>query len=314
LLKGFLHHYYAFGLKVTSDWALPCSQRVQPTFATLEFRKQQAAFFAARVPRALRSQDPARIHYHDLEDGSRYLKWRGVFEFLISPDSQVVFGHSLDGAPAAAFRSYMLGHVFSYALLGFGIETFHATCVVVDGEAIAFLGDSARGKSTLAAAFLADGAELVTDDFLVLGREGKGYIAYPGLPRIKLYRSMSKHLLPARKGQRFTPGRVPKYLYPMEPVTKPQPLRAFYSLVSPDAIKSQTEVRIEALAPRQAYLEITENTFNVRVQTRERLESQFRWATEVVTRVPVKRLSYPRTLKVLPEVIAAVRADLQASR
>lgn len=306
--------FYAFGLKVTSDWSLPCSNRVQPTFASLAFRREGASFFAARVPRALRSQDPTRIHYHDLEDGSRYLRWRGVFEFLISPDSKVISGHSLDGAPAAAFRTYMLGHLFSYALLGFGIETFHATSVVLNGQAIAFLGDSARGKSTLAAAFLANGAELLTDDFLVLGRHEKGYVAYPGLPRIKLYRSMSKHLLPARKGQRFTPGPVPKYLYPMEPVAEPKPLRAFYSLVSPEAIRGQADVRIEPLAPRQAYLEITENTFNVRVQTRERLASQFRWATEVVTRVPVKRLSYPRTLKVLPEVIAAVRADLQIQR
>jgi hypothetical protein len=72
------------------------------------------------------------------------------------------------------------------------------------------------------------------------------------------------------------------------------------------------QVRIDALTEREAYLAVLENTFNVRVETPQRLASQFEWTTELVKRVPVNRLSYPRVLSILPDVIAAVKDDLAA--
>ena len=58
--------------------------------------------------------------------------------------------------------------MLSFSLLSLGYEPLHATAVVVDGEAVAFLGDCGYGKSTLGAAFLARGFPLLTDDVLAL--------------------------------------------------------------------------------------------------------------------------------------------------
>ena len=52
-------------------------------------------------------------------------------------------------------------------------------------QAVAFLGDNAFGKSSLAACFLAAGARLLTDDLLVLHESSDRVLAYPGPPRIK---------------------------------------------------------------------------------------------------------------------------------
>ena len=49
----------------------------------------------------------------------------------------------------------------------------HASAVAINGSALAFVGQSGRGKSTVAALLCVDGAELVTDDVLV---------AHPGPP------------------------------------------------------------------------------------------------------------------------------------
>ena len=54
--------------------------------------------------------------------------------------------------------------------------------------AVAFLGDSGFGKSSLAAYLLSAGDRLVTDDLLLL-QESEGFLAYPGPPRIKLFRT-----------------------------------------------------------------------------------------------------------------------------
>lgn len=235
-----------------------------------------------------------------------------MFEFHIARDGKVITAVSLDGAPDKAFRTYMLGHLLSYALLSMGHETVHAASVVMNGAAIGILGDSARGKSTLAAAFLQAGAKMLSDDFLVLGQEAGEYIVYPGFPRIKLYERVSQHLLADRsQGTPMNADHCPKMVYPLEDaVLGPVPLKAFYSLASPKTVGALKGVRIEPLTERDAYLELLENSFNAKVKTPQRLTSQFQWATELVKRVPVKRLSYPRILSILPEVIAAVRQDL----
>jgi hypothetical protein len=304
--------FYAFGLAIDCDWDIPCPRAPRPFFHALRICEGNEAFFAQHVPAELRNVEPTRTHYHTLSDGSRYLSWRTSFEFHLSPDSKVITAFNLDGAPEAAFKTYMLGHVLSYALLGLGVETIHGASMLVDGGVVSFIGDSARGKSTLAASFMNAGYRLLSDDFLVLRRHGDADLAYPGFPRIKLYEQVSRHLIPQdKKGTPMTMHRRSKMIFSLEEdLVEPMPMRAFYALVSPKLLGGLKEVRIESLSEREAYLELTENSYNARVQTRERLTSQFQWATELVKRVPVKRLSYPRVLSILPDVIQAVKEDL----
>src|SRR5687767_3128446 len=49
-----------------------------------------------------------------------------------------------------------------------GTPMLHGAAVAFDGRAIAILGDSGQGKSTLAAALLRSGAQLLSEDLLVL--------------------------------------------------------------------------------------------------------------------------------------------------
>ncbi len=89
-------------------------------------------------------------------------------------------------SPDEVFLTYFLGQVLSHCLLMRGIEPLHATAIVVDGGAVAFLGDSGDGKSTLAASFLNRGYSLITDDVLVLEFQNDTVLAHPSLPSIKL--------------------------------------------------------------------------------------------------------------------------------
>ncbi len=60
---------------------------------------------------------------------------------------------------------------------------------------MAFLGDHAFGKSSLAACFLENGHRLLTDDLLILQESSDGILAYPGPPRIKLFSRIASRLL-----------------------------------------------------------------------------------------------------------------------
>jgi hypothetical protein len=307
------YRYFAFGLRILSDWTLPCTESPCPFFSEIELRQAPAAFFANHVPSELRSPERPVRRYH-LEDGSTYIVWRGIFEFHVSADSRLIQCHSLDGKPEAAFRTYLLGNLLAFALLNTGVETLHASVVIDRGKTIAFLGDSAYGKSTLTAAFLQAGAELLSDDFLVLRRENGEYVAYPGIPRLKLYEHTAKHLAPPGKaGAPMASGRRPKLVYAVERAhLAPSALQSFYALASPKEAAGVKEIRITSLNGKQAYLELTKNSFNVSVISPQRLSGQFQWATGLVkSGIPLRRLCHPRILSLLPQVIAAVRADLE---
>src|SRR6185436_12200791 len=69
-----------------------------------------------------------------------------------------------------------------------GILPLHASAVLIDGELVAFLAPSGTGKSSLAAAFVTDGAVLFADDLLAvrLGTPDGAPWAFPGSTRLRI--------------------------------------------------------------------------------------------------------------------------------
>src|SRR5213593_346883 len=170
---------------------LPGVRRHERRRADVEITRGRAAAFAA-VRRTLHPRLDGRRWFEDrmLSDRRRYLRWRGLFEFLVAADGRRIVARPLPGLARMprAFETYLLGQVLSFALIARGLEPLHATAVVVvGGGAVGFLGDCGRGKSTLGAAFLRAGHALLTDDLLVLRAAGYGFRAAPGPPRIKLF-------------------------------------------------------------------------------------------------------------------------------
>lgn len=82
--------------------------------------------------------------------------------------------------------TYLITQLISVALLQKGIESLHASAVAVAGKAVVLIGDSGYGKSTLTAALVQQGAQLITDDMLVLEERDGSYQAAPGARRLKL--------------------------------------------------------------------------------------------------------------------------------
>lgn len=255
-----------------------------------------------------------------LPDGSIYLRWTDLFEFVVDPGGYEVLAHPLAAATGESLQTYLLGQVLSFALLRQGIEPLHATAVTVEGRAVAFIGETGGGKSTLAAAFLAVGHRLLTDDLLVTSTEEAGPIAFPGPPRIKLFPEVAD-LFPSvaggagqkRPGAPMNPD-VAKRVLPVPPGLaavdgRGVPLAACYILEIDD--RADRPVRIDPLRPTASFLELTRYTFNTMVEERDRLERQFHTATSLAARLPVRRLWYPRDLDRLEEVRDAVLDNLR---
>jgi len=315
-LNGYLsvHTYYLYGLCLTSPWPLPCPDRVGSGFAESELFQGSLALFTEATQKAT---IPPKVtdwfHYAPLEDGSDYLRWTGLFEFLISADGRRIAARTLTDISQEAFQTYLLGQVLSFALLKQGIESLHSTVVAVDGGAVAILGDCGYGKSSLAAAFLHAGYPLLTDDVLVVKEEGDSFFAYPGLPRIKLFPEVADLFL--REQARGTPMNpdTTKLIIPLCPPLSWQttaPLRAIYALRAPNAKPQTKRITIRALSQRKSLLKLISSTFNTQIRTPDRLTRQFALAARLSDHIPVKSLSYPRDLSQLPAVVDAIRSDL----
>jgi hypothetical protein len=241
-----------------------------------------------------------------------YLRWPGLFEFLVAADGRRVLGRPLGDASPEAFRTYLLGQVVSFALLGQGIESFHATVLEVGDGAVALLGDCGFGKSTLAAAFLRDGHRLLTDDLLVAVPRQGGVVAFPGPPRIKLFPEPARTFLGEVSGPPMN-GLTPKQVIPLAPeqsVSSPRPLRAFYVLRPPADQSRRRRITVRRFSPRHSVLRLLAGTFNATVRDPARLARQLAAASRLAAEVPVKSLSYPREMSQLPRVVEAVRSDL----
>ena len=307
-----MHFYYLYGIKIRSHWALPFSEGVAPGVppAEVELKEGPASFFNGVRAKAALEPGPADYEYGCLRDGSLYLGWPRLFEFVVSADGRLITARPCEKASWEAFCAYLFGQVLSFALLKQGLEPLHCTAVVLEGEAVGFLGDCGYGKSSLAAAFLKAGYPLLTDDLLLLRQNGQGFLAYPSFPRIKLLPEMAQTFLGDDiEGVPYNPYTT-KMIIPLGPEQScrtAMPLKAFFVLRPETARARKEKIYIRTLNQRQTFLAITSSTFNARLQEPGRLKRLFALAERIAALVPVKSLSYPRDLARLPEVVEAVR-------
>jgi hypothetical protein len=304
--------YNLYGFRLQSEMQLACPPVEAPTLRPdIELVEYSASDL--RRARELGGRQLEACDFYEftrLHDGSIHLRWPSLFEFLVSAGGNRIGWRNLDGTRREALQEYLLGQVLSFAMLVRGVEPLHATAVVVGGGAVAFLGDSGYGKSTLGASFVHENHPLLTDDVLVLERRGRQMLAHPGMPRIKLVPQMSGSVFQGREGvpmNRFTHKTI-FALNAHEHQMSAIPLRALYVLSPP---RNRTcKLTLRRMSERKAFLSVLKNTFNDVLLNPMRLKRQFEFAATVATHVPVKALSYPRTLSVLPAVLQAVLCDL----
>jgi hypothetical protein len=157
-------HYRLFGLHVRSDLELP---ELGPIEAAGDPDiRIVLANGAANEGTLLSFDDVAQFHVHA---GSK-------IEVRPAP-----------GVPARNVRLYLLGSAMGMLLHQRGLLPLHANAVAIDGKAVAFMGPSGIGKSTLAAWFHDRGHPVIADDVCVARVENGRAFVLPGLPRLRLW-------------------------------------------------------------------------------------------------------------------------------
>jgi hypothetical protein len=205
--------------------------------------------------------------------GSGYLlTMPGFGRFQIAEDGGAVV---CDPGPRGDWPDGLTIHGLPLAATLRGFEPFHAAGAVIGDAAVMITGPVTAGKSSLVAALVSRGADLLGDDVVAVDDELR---AHPGPRRLSLR-------APERGGDRLRlvgerDGRA-RYEAPAAP--QPCPLRAVYVLARGEG---------PAITPLPASgLTLLAATYNLSVRTPERLQRQLDLAHAIAAAVPVYRLT-----------------------
>lgn len=239
--------------------------------------------------------------------GAGYLlRFPEMADFQVSADGRRVSCSPVADVPEETVRHLYLNQVLPLALSMMGKMVFHASAVEVANGAVAFMGDSGRGKSTLAASFATGGFRFLTDDGLVVEAAGSGYQVLPSHPSIRLWEDSQDALI--------TPGT--ETAPPLHFTSKsrflagdsivfceqPRSLRRVYLLGDGSAPMTT----FQRMSAAEALAEWMNHSFLLDIEARELVAAHFDRVAKLANLPIYYRLDYPRRYEELDRVREAI--------
>jgi len=279
---------------------------------------------------------PAQILAHRSEpagsgDASFILTQHGAFQgfqlcysdgtrFVVDGQAGRVWGTYQAPLTAEDMATYFLGPVLGFVLRWRNVTCLHASGVEMRDRAICFCGDAGYGKSTTAAALALRGLPVLAEDIVGLEENGGEFRAVPGYPRVCLWPESVTMLLGREDAlPQLTPVWEKRYLELDGRSAKfsqaKLPLGILY-LFAPRG-SEQDAPRIDKLNPREAVLELVQNTYMNWVLNRQQRAKEFDTLCRLTQQVPVRRIvphAKPEKIGALCELILQDASAILASR
>jgi hypothetical protein len=282
--------YHAHGLLVDSDVELPltaaCADRPGPPDLTLRRGADRP------VPPGdpdgepvARLADPAgRTFYSIATDGSRtVLRYPGLCEFVGDGGLRDVQVHLHPGREPGLIPVLAAGNLLAVHLRLRGELVLHASAVRIGSCAIAFVGGSGMGKSTMATLLCAGGHPLLTDDVLRTQLLLDTVLVHPGSTETRL-RDAARPLAAALSGagRATADGRLA-----VRPTIHTGPPLRLAACVVPQPDRAQTGVTAHRLTGSRALLLLARFPRVLGWTEPLALARDFQLLADLVERVPV---------------------------
>ena len=241
------------------------------------------------------------------------LRFPGLADFEIPAVGQTISGWPQPQTAASTMQHLFLNQVLPLAQSRLGQLVFHASAVVIDDACVAFMGESGRGKSTLAASFASAGSPFLTDDSLFVEQDAHQCRVLPSHPSIRLWDDSQRALI---SNPSFAPAldftRKARLLAGKELpfCNQSQALRRFYVL-GPGAAAA---VEIEPLAPSAALVALLRNSFLLDLDRQAALAAHFDELSQLVRQPIFFSLDYPRRYNNLETVRQEILTHSMESR
>ncbi|MDQ6663587.1 MAG: hypothetical protein M3Z23_04265 [Acidobacteriota bacterium] len=258
-----------------------------------------------------------RVWLYFGRQGSDYLlRFPGLADFSVLDDAKSIRCFRSPDTPLDTIRHLFLDQVLPLVLSRCGRLVLHASAVAGPRGAIAFLGRTGYGKSTLAGAFSQTGFPMVTDDCLLI-EEAAGQIwGVPSYPGLRLWPETVSELF----GGEPTLSKVAHYSRKKRVGAREAlPFRGeriglsrIYVLGDPDETTDSGVPFIAPLSPRDAFMELVQFAFLMDITDRAALSEKFQAIGRTAALPIFRRLSYPHEFSLLHSVRAAILRDIMS--
>jgi hypothetical protein len=188
-----------------------------------------------------------------------------------------------------------------------GYLVLHASALQVENRTIAIMGNSGQGKSTLAAWFASRGFPLLTDDCLILRKDGLGqqWLAQPSYHSVRLWPESANALgideSALREFAHYSSKRRTGGNAEFRFATGGSPLTACFVLTDSETEQPGAPA-VGPLSVNEAFLELARAVFRLDAENEQINRSEFDVLTGLVDTVPFWSLAYERKFEWLPEV------------
>ena len=238
------------------------------------------------------------------------VRFRDIADFCISDKNGSVLCTPVDGSDKrwqAIYQQQVLPLIHSLV----GDPVYHGAGVALGEVAVAFLGPSGRGKSTLTAAFARRGYAFLGDDCLHLVRDAQDCMnVQPHADHIRLWGDSIKALSTSQMVAGHRPGSLKPHLAATKGLRHcDRALRLARVYVLGDGSAATT--MLTPLTAAEMILAWTRNAFVLDIKSPAVLRRGFDAATRLAQTIPARQLDYPRRYEALDEVVACVLADLE---
>lgn len=286
----------AFGAEVTSNVDLGFLPEAASLLPAVTFRHRRIGSLGPRDPEGRTYYSQARQITSSVVRGSLRVRIGDLVQYSLMFDRALVLCLSTGQATMDQVRYWFLQKALpAHLLLSGRVEVLHASAVIVGGAVAAFLAPSGTGKSTLVQYFLSRGHQLVADEH-VLVLAGSTTVV-PSIPYLRPERTLE--CLGQRTDNFCNRGLPLGGLYLLERALPEAPVTLERLRGAAAAImlcqRKQFEVNACLEIPALAH---------VPARRLARL-------AQLAAQVPVHRIHVPRSLGRLPDVYAAICADLR---
>ncbi|MUV88610.1 hypothetical protein GJ629_00815 [Halapricum sp. CBA1109] len=251
------------------------------------------------VPESVESHGIRRVQ---ATPGHVRLSYDTIGSFLVTGGDRIVF----DPVSTDVVGTKLVRRLFENEMLGVvlhqrGRLVLHASAVVVDGEAVVFLGPRGVGKSTTAAAFRTRGYPILEDDIVSIRFEDETPVVDPGVPEMRLRPDAVEALGIERTHQCEDDGGSDKRYLVFDEQPDPVPIGGCYVL------RQGERLVIEDLPEKERLFQLVDQTYTQgMLSDTDASGDHFRQCAAVVERTSFGVLQRPSDHDVLPSLVAAV--------
>ena len=239
---------------------------------------------------------------------------RGGERFLVrfpeQADFEIDLAAMVHGYPVPGTSNETLETLYRNSILPIignhqGGLNLHGSAVATPHGALAFLGVSRRGKTTLAGAFAAAGYPFLTEDAIALEHCDGTYMVQPKRPVLRVFRDSASFLLGGKPGWDDDDIKSEVDASTLLPCADAAaPLRHIFILGAGE----EETVSLHRLGEVEALSHVMQQAFVLDVEDKPRLRAHFGRVASLAAKVSCHALDYPRRYDQLPRVIEEVAA------